>query len=68
MKKKDSTICNINGCTNPGYVKFYGKYACLKCWSSHCSNNTFNLKKALRIKENPIKTELGDINETQITL
>jgi len=63
MKKKDPTICYINGCNNPGYLVYYGKFICAKHFDQHCSENAFNLKKVLRIEERPIKSSITTLKD-----
>ena len=59
MKKKNKNLCEIKGCYEPMYVKYYKHSVCKLHWAKYCDSNTFNLKKVFNI----VETEKNAENE-----
>jgi len=51
MKKKNKNLCEIKGCYEPMYLKYYNHNVCRKHWVKYASLNTLNLKKVFNIPE-----------------
>lgn len=68
MKKKNPNLCEIKGCYEPMYLKYYNHNVCRKHWAKYADLNTLNLKKVFNIPEQEKVAENAKEHEIQVKL